>query len=70
MNEQPDPKDIHDIVTHKPLRWMFDGSGNGIQHYSKGKWGEIRFEVGMLYGAFIWCPFTLVMMVVFEWLSK
>ena len=42
--------DIQDIKDHKPIVWMFNGK-NGIQNYSKGAWGEIRFEVGMIYGA-------------------
>jgi len=59
----PNPNDIHDIVTHKPYSWIFDGSPSNIQYHSKGKWGEIRFDVGLLYGAFFIGPFWIVLFV-------
>jgi len=47
-----DPHDLLDIARHKPFRWLLVNK-HTIQDFSKGEWGEVRFEWGFICGFFI-----------------
>jgi len=58
---EENPQDIDDIVNHKPFLWMFDRKRTMIYHYSKGEWGEIRWDFGFLCGLGLGAPIYLIL---------
>ena len=59
-------QDIEDIRNHKRFRWMFDAilgknKKSMIHHYSKGTWGEIRWDWGFICGIIFSGPWWLIL---------
>jgi len=66
MSDQPNPQDIADILNHKRFVWMLKRhrTKTHIQHYSKGEWGEIRWDWGFVCGAVFTAPFWLLILTI------
>lgn len=62
---EPDPQDIQDILNHQPFLWMFKRDGRSkIHHYTKGEWGEIRWDFGFICGFVMGIPIWLIAMMI------